>query len=266
LQASCDKFGANCGKPALTGICCCANDDEIRNSLFNWLSKDSWKITSKGMIVTYRNVVPYESDFDKKVKEFYAKIKGQKKSPKNYFINIGEVTSLTKEKTSINLKEAYNKIKPTYTHSYNGELRHYYEIGKEATIDRSYCDSSPNNTCSRGFHQMSKSFLEKQGQKYFGEVTICCLVSPSNVVSCPTEENYNKMRTCAFIPICEVAWSDDSTIIEPLDDFLEDCSNQYLQDTIVDLASFVETEFEDSNPKFIGVSKEEIKQRLIVTI
>lgn len=244
---------------------CCANTDVVRESLFTWLQKDNWKITSKGMLVTYRNVIPYESELDKKAKEFYSKIKNQKKSPKNYFINVGEVISLTKQPTSINLKECYNNIKPTYTHSYNGELRHYYKIGEEATIDRSYCDDSIYNTCSKGFHVMSKSFLEKQGQKYFGEVTICCLVSPSNVVSCPTEENYNKMRTCAFIPICEVDWLND-TIIEPLNDFLEDCSNQYLQDTVVDLASFIETSFDDGNPKFIGLNKTEIQERLIVTI
>ena len=247
----------------------CLNDDSIRNMLFSWLSKDEWKITKEGMIVAYRNVIYKETELDKFVKESYEKVKYKhKKNPYKYYVNKGEVLSLTKQETSLSLGVLYHQGK-AFTHSYNSEYsnqpRLYYHIGKETSIDRSIVDCS-DTTCSSGIHSQTKTWVENNGVNYFGDGhTLCVLISAMNVVSCPTEQGYAKLRSCAIFPVCEVEWV-DGKIVEPDWSVIEKSSQEYNKESKIDIERFVNTTFEDSNPKFIGKNKEEIKERLIVTI
>ncbi len=247
----------------------CLNDDIIRNMIFGWLGKSSWKITNEGMIVAYRNVVYKETELDKFVKESYEKVKFKhKKNPYKRYINQGSVLSLTKQETPLNLGMLYNQGK-AFTHSYNSEStdqpRLYYYIGKETSMDRSLCDTS-SATCSSSIHVMDKEYLERNGKNYFGDGhTLCVLVNPALITSCPTESGYNKMRTCAIFPVCEVEWLDDK-IVEPDWSVIEKASQEYNKESKIDINRFIYGSFEDSNPKFIGQSKEKIKERLVINI
>jgi hypothetical protein len=253
----------------------CLNTPSIREMLFEWLSKDSWKITNEGMIVAYKNVkevISIRNNWVEVVTNLYNKVKKWKKAPRNFYIekecdtifNTDEIplSKVHTENYSINLLDEYNRLcssKDTYTHEYNSEItgqpRLYYTINKETVIDRSLCNSE-NEACGAGINCMSKYFLEKNGQSYFGDGnTICVLINPSMIVSCPTESGYNKLRSCAVFCVGLVKW-ENGKIIELSDEVIDKASALYNKDSIVDLRNFTaSTNIVDINPKFIGVEK-----------
>lgn len=106
---------------------------------------------------------------------------------------------------------------------------------------------------------MSKAYNEAH-PNYCGDITICCLVNPANIVSCPTESEYNKMRTCAFLPIGKVE-KDDKGVIIPLEgEYIEKMSKFYSDISQKDLDKFKTQELFDPNPKFIGRKRSDIRQ------
>lgn len=114
-------------------------------------------------------------------------------------------------------------------------------------------------------HIQSKRFVEAHGINYCGNTTICCLVNPMSVVACPTERGYSKMRTCAIYPVCKVEWNEEF-IIEPKWSDIETASKNYNKNSKIDLENFIFSEFEDKNPKFINLNKQELFHRLIINI
>jgi len=222
-------------------------DAEARKNLFWFLGKYGMNITRSGLFVGYRNVDVYcegnrGEEFNKFVSSNYIRIKNNKKSPKNYFV-IREDGNLTVVKIGSqnfdsicigNLYELYNNLSgadtfrdetPIYTDQHTGKTR--IKIGKMVSMPREDCDPVQTNTCSRGFHLGGKSWLENQGQNYYGTKTLMVLVSPSNVVAVPPVDDYGKMRVCAYFPIKIVEWkngriSDDEAIDMGFeDDFME---------------------------------------------
>lgn len=242
---------------------------EQKEMLYTWISKGQFLVTEEGMIVGYKNVVYKETELDKFVGESYPKVKKiWKKDPYKFFINKGEVLSLTKQPTSLNLGQLFKKGK-TFTHAFNsesnGQPRLYYVANTETTMNKSKADYS-TETCGSGINFMDKEWIESNGVSYMGNGhTVCILVAPNNIVSAPTESGYNKARACAIYTVCEVKW-DNGKIVEPDWSIIDTASKEYAKDSKVDLISFVETEMDDENPKFIGLDKSFIKERLIVTI
>jgi hypothetical protein len=84
-------------------------------------------------------------------------------------------------------------------------------IGRMVTLDRSKCDSDSSVSCSRGLHIGGTSWLQ---QNYYGGQGLVCLVNPVDVCAVPwQDEEYGKLRTCAYLPIGTAQYNDNGYII-----------------------------------------------------
>lgn len=207
-------------------LCALNPDPRARQDLFGFLKGGNFTITNSGYFVAYRNVLikkdgsnPTLTDF---VNKSWMKIKGWKKSPKNY--GVGKRADGSYVFMHINKKALKN------TYEYVGNLNDLYknpkvqnkvytdqrtktftiEIGKIVQMDRKKCDSDPHRDCSYGLHVGNKSFLSRGS---FGNIGIAVLVNPSKVVAVP-EYNQNKMRVCEYLPIGEVEYDSTGRLVE----------------------------------------------------
>lgn len=88
------------------------------------------------------------------------------------------------------------------------------KIGDMVVMDRKKCDSNNNITCSCGLHVAGKGWLKRN---YFGNVGMAVLVNPADVVAVPqVEDNYGKLRTCAYLPMALINYDEQDDVI-PLD-------------------------------------------------
>jgi len=204
-------------------------DPRAREDLFEFLKGGKFTITNKGYFVAYRNVLiksnnkSEETELFKFISKSYLKIKGWKKSTKNYYVVrsssgydlMQNGKKLTDSYEYIgNLDVLYNnrdtyKVKEiVYTDAHTRTFT--IKIGEIVKMDRSKCSSNPNQDCSYGLHVGNKSFLSKG---YFGNEGIAVLVNPSKVVAVP-KYNKNKMRVCEYLPIGIVDYDTNGKLIE----------------------------------------------------
>lgn len=96
-----------------------------------------------------------------------------------------------------------------YTDHHSGTTR--IMIGRMVTLDRSKCDSDSSVSCSRGLHIGGTSWLQ---QNYYGGHGLVCLVNPVDIVAVPwQDEEYGKLRTCAYLPIADAEYDETGHII-----------------------------------------------------
>ena len=226
-------------------------DSRARTNLFWFLNKYGMKISSSGLFVAYRNVElksegsDISSDLAAFISDEYSRIKFKnKKAPKDYTIYTTESDrdnyrtckhiqvskiedKLLKELDEFieigNLEKLYKKLgtddsTPVYTDYHSRSFK--IKIGEPVSMPREKCDAVQENTCSRGLHVAGKSWLR---ENYFGSRSLIVLVNPADVVAVPPEDNYGKMRTCAYYPIGIVKRDDEGEIIdENIEDGFED--------------------------------------------
>ena len=214
-------------------------DSRCRENLFWFLNKWGMKISKSGLFIGYRNVDIYQDgtsplysqklcDF---VKEQYAKIKGQKKSPVHYWVDdnygtyslINEDTKLFEDLdgkyTMYNLDSLYKEFKAVnfiakncgddtiYTDHYSHTFK--IEIGKLVTMPRNEVDCE-QVSCSRGLHLGGQGWLNKC---YFGVQGLVCLCNPAKVCAVPRQDDYGKLRTCEYLPIALCEYDDNGNVI-----------------------------------------------------
>ena len=193
-------------------------DSRCRQNLFWFLNKYGMTISKSGLFVAYRNVhikkegTNIKAELANFISSKYSQIKFvNKKFPKNYTVIeengvysivpinhqidgdvIGNLDELYKELSNLEVSTIYTD---GYTKSFN------IKLGEIVSIPREKCDSTQENTCSRGLHVAGKDWLQAN---YFGDVGLMVLVNPADVVAVPPEDNYGKMRTCAYFPILNV--------------------------------------------------------------
>ena len=212
-------------------------DSRCRQNLFWFLNKYGMTISKSGLFVAYRNVhikkegTNIKAELANFISSKYSQIKFvNKKSPKNYVVVeekgvygivpinhqidgdvIGNLDELYKELSNVEVSTIYTD---GYTKSFN------IKLGEIVSIPREKCDSTQENTCSRGLHVAGKDWLQAN---YFGDVGLMVLVNPADVVAVPPEDNYGKMRTCAYYPVSVVQFDDEGKIISlPIEDGFED--------------------------------------------
>lgn len=93
---------------------------------------------------------------------------------------------------------AYKRVKDNYTDCHTGKMDN--SIGQVVTMERNQVDDNQNNTCSRGLHFCSHSYLQNFG----GQRTVILKINPKDVVSIPTDYNNSKGRTCRYEVVGEV--------------------------------------------------------------
>lgn len=201
------------------------NDPRCRENTFKFLQKHQLSITPSGYFIGYRNVNIYQEGNNKELNDFvnkmWIKIKGWKKSPKNYSVVLTEegydilletdVVETLFTKIIGNLDNLYNN--PTndqetiYTDNHTGKFR--IKIGEMVSMPKEQCDHSQDNECSRGLHISSSSWTKKNN---FGQQGIVCLVNPSDIVSIPYADA-GKMRCWRYLPIGLAEYDDNGNII-----------------------------------------------------
>ena len=213
-----------------------------RENLFEYLQRWEFVITSKGYIVSYRNANIFQQG-NKELHDFiatnYTRIKGQKKSPKNYdvyrdFDNTTYFIKTDKYKSDYdsenpdrfvgNLQDLYNNLselsETVYTDAHSGTTR--IRIGEVVSIGMKNCNQSQVE-CEAGLHTASSKWLKKN---YYGSVGVVCLVNPMEIASVP-KGDYGKMRSASYLPIGLTEYDDSGKIIPISTDFYEDDYDVY---------------------------------------
>lgn len=96
-----------------------------------------------------------------------------------------------------------------YTDHHSGTTR--IMIGHTVSIPRSKCDCNSNISCSSGLHLGGQSWLNKC---YYGTVGLVCLCNPTQVCAVPwMDEDYGKLRTCAYLPIAIAEYDETGHVI-----------------------------------------------------
>lgn len=191
-------------------------DKKIRETLFNFLNEYMFAITDNGYFTAYKVVQPYQEKINNAllvyVKEKYHKIKGNKKSPKNYTVIInkdnkyliinGDIDNTIELNDGMkkigNLAELFESSTKTsssiiYTDKWNQTTR--ITLGKKVSKERQYEDHSV--TCSEnGLHVGSTSYVNSFYSA--GNVVLLVLVNPAHVIHIPSETS--KLRTAEYFP------------------------------------------------------------------
>lgn len=206
-------------------------DSRVRNNLFWFLKKWGMVISKSGLIVAYRNAdIKYQGrkfphDYMREISKQYAYIKYiSKKNTNDYVVctdpeltichikdakNNDYAPKITLTQAYKDIVEAGDKEETVYTdhHSHTFEIR----LGHIVSMPREEVDSNQENTCSSGLHCAGKDWLEKN---YFGTVGMRVLVNPADVCGIPTQDQYGKMRVCAYYPVNIVDFDEDGRIID----------------------------------------------------
>jgi len=101
---------------------------------------------------------------------------------------------------------AYKRVKGNYTDCHTGEIDN--SVGCVVEMPREDVNPNRNETCSRGLHVCSISYLGS----FSGEHIMICKINPKDVVSVPSDYNNAKMRVCRYEVIGEV--KEDDAIVD----------------------------------------------------
>lgn len=93
---------------------------------------------------------------------------------------------------------AYKKIRADWTDCFTGKIDN--SIGAKPTMNRRDVNEDPTQTCSAGLHVCSYSYLKS----YSGDRIVAVKVNPADVVSCPVDYSFAKLRVCAYEVIDEL--------------------------------------------------------------
>lgn len=217
-------------------LCCLNSDSRVRDNLFWFLKKHDFRIAKSGLFVAYRNVElkTNNSGFDmetiKNITNFYFEIRAKKKATSAYWLfksnEIEDYYFIDKSSEDIkncvcigNLKDLYCNLKNTeektdivYTDSYTKTFT--IRLGEMVSMDRNLCDSVQDNTCSKGLHAASKTWLN---ENYFGKIPLMVLVNPMDVVAVPKLDDYGKLRCCSYFPIKVVEFDKNGVLIDDIE-------------------------------------------------
>jgi hypothetical protein len=153
-------------------------DKHVRTQLYKFLENHGHPITSRGYFLAYKSV---------SVKRKYDKETG------DAIINVEY-----DEDTGERVEEKFTQ-EMTFTPHHSGPHGMVIKVGEPVTMPREECDNNPDNTCSRGLHVGSMAYVGDFGCG--DKVVLECLISPTDVVSVPSDYNATKMRTCKYYPI-----------------------------------------------------------------
>lgn len=87
-------------------------------------------------------------------------------------------------------------------------------LGDAVSMPREECDNDPSRTCSSGLHVGAPGYVAGFGGNSKTNYILACLVSPMNVVAVPDDYDFEKMRTCEYLPYAICKLNDDGSIRE----------------------------------------------------
>jgi len=89
---------------------------------------------------------------------------------------------------------AYKSVQPNYTDHHTGKFSN--TVGSVLSIDRRKVDDNPDNGCSHGFHAGSLEYATNFGGS--DRKVVIVKINPADVVSVPTDCEYQKLRTARY--------------------------------------------------------------------
>jgi hypothetical protein len=141
-----------------------------------------------------------------------------------YYKNESLVVDVTYEGV---LEELYTSIiagmdydTPTFTDWHT--RRSTIVLGQAVSMERESCDNDPSVTCSSGLHVGAPGYVAGFGGHNDSNYILACLISPMNVVAVPYDYDFEKMRTCEYLPYAICKLNDDNSIREVDTRYFED--------------------------------------------
>lgn len=192
---------------------CLNGREQSRQDLLSFCRENDVRITKNGNLILYRNIVAIgkvDKPFTKFISQQYFRIKGNKKSPKNYWVwaeDDGSYRLISENFKSDgignnagNLHDLYvdlpNHKENKYT-SWNNKGKHEINIGsiyrigdKDINLDNGLCAAG-------GIHAANVNY-DYSG---FGDTKVVVLVSPSKAITVPTGDR-GKLRTTEMFVAC----------------------------------------------------------------
>jgi hypothetical protein len=99
----------------------------------------------------------------------------------------------------------YRAVQKNYFDKYTGKT-HCYKVGKVIKMDRNKCEKNPKIGCAPSLHVGTADYVSSYGggdDRY-----LLVRFSPKDVISCPDDSNWSKLRVCKLKVMREVKRED----------------------------------------------------------
>jgi hypothetical protein len=231
---------------------CCLNPRaEVADSLYEFLVKNSFRITKQGFFVALRNVVSLEVDNGSNLKvqfisNAYNKVKGVwKKNPHDYrvaeledgILTIEKVRSLPKGTALGNLKSLYMDLPNMTENRFTDDWTKTFDIriGKVVSMPMEECNWSTQDCAASGLH-FTANEINYVG---CGDQSVLMLINPMKVVGIGEK----KGRCYEYLPIMTVSRDEATSILHDLDFDTIDLDEHYIEHELNDLEEKAKTNF-----------------------
>lgn len=243
---------------------CCLNPRaEVAESLYEFLIKNSFRITKQGFFVALRNVVSLQSNHgDNQKIQFisnaYNKIKAVwRKKPENYTVYLTEdgeykftknhvvsTPDFQKENHSVigNLKDLYINLPDMTENRFTDEWTRTFDIriGKIVSMPFNQCDWSTQDCAAAGLH-FTADQIHYVG---CGDTSVLMLINPMKVVGIGT----HKGRCYEYLPIMTVPRDEATEILHDLEFDTIDLDEFYVDSQLESLLEKAQQSFaEEAN-------------------
>ena len=204
-------------------------------------------VFSDGLVEIKNGQVLYEGEevhgsISKRILEFMSK--GLPFQPLvNFLNNIMENPSMQSQKELYDFLEhehlpvtedghflAYKAVRSDFKDKYRGTFDN--NVGLICQMTRSKVDDDRGRGCSNGLHAGALNYVAGYGSQESGDRIVIVKINPKDVVSVPSDCNYEKLRTCRYEVVGEYA----GELLKPLykadfsQDDDEDDEDEYLND------------------------------------
>ena len=207
--------------------------------------------------VTYEGEVVHGS-ISKRILEFMSK--GLPFQPLvNFLNNLMENPSMQSQKELYDFLEhehlpitedghflAYKAVRNDYMDKYRGTFDN--RVGKICKMQRAKVDDDRARGCSNGLHAGALNYVAGYGSVESGDRIVIVKINPRDVVSVPSDCNYEKLRTCQY----EVVGEYQGELLKPLysANFSDDEYADYEDDEDYDLDSEYWDQFDDDEDDY----------------
>lgn len=97
---------------------------------------------------------------------------------------------------------AYKSVRSDYRDKHSGSISN--TVGTVVQFNRKDVDDNPNNHCSNGLHAGSLGYSGPGGwYNSAGDKVIIVAIDPEDVVSVPTDHDYQKLRCCKYTVVSD---------------------------------------------------------------
>lgn len=170
----------------------------VRNNFWEYMKHNKLKLTPSGNILAYRYVIgKFDVERAKLISTAYFKIRQNKKSPRNYFLNTEGVPvkfdiNDSDLDSTLSIEEEYKNLDIVFTDAYTG--LESYKVNSIINKPWEEVDTS-TKLCSKGYHFTNLTGLDKiAGYGHdFGNQLVLGIINPALICAIPGD-NYPKFR------------------------------------------------------------------------